>query len=720
MNNIKFSVIIPTHTRTALLLGAIKSLEKQTMNNYEVIIVDNACSEEVKTIVEANYKSFAAKGSAIKYIPEPKIGLHNVRHRGAKAARGDILVYIDDDVICDENLLDEILKPYSDSNVGCVGGKILPKWEVIPPEWIHKFPKWYLSLLDDDEGPKEKQWLYGCNFSIRKSLLFELGGFNPDSFYDKKMWWARGDGEIGLLRKVHILGKKVIYNPRAIVWHFIPKERLAIEFFQSRAFKSGVETSFTKYHYSPRLIHLFRLLPRAAAFGLTSIFCSIEAILLKTNRFKDKVNSAYYKGRCFYEWRLAVNKELQQFIKQKNWIDNSTNVLKNTSHSIALVLNGEKPLSTYPSVCNTARLMAENGYDITLFIREDMKVDCTFKNIKIIKFKKTFPSVYGLFKILTCYAKEFDLLIPFHPEELIAVGLASFICRVPFIYFCLEIIDFDEIKTFKARIRKHFEVLFNKNAVATIVQDDVRKELIKKVNKIDNANIFCVPNSYIGVVKDKSDYLRRKYNIEKEKTVILYAGALERWAIDVSLIEGIRQCNENCVFVLHGWSYDGFLGTLKPLISTCNESSKKIYLSLDVVGEEEYSQLVSSADIGLVWYRRDFSNNVSKVGLSSGKFASFLRCGVPIIIPVYLEELKSLINKYNIGSMVENEFGIKKGIESILINYSSCRENAFKFSSQHLDFSKNFNCILKWLNIYLGSKHGVKIYNNENTTFSEN
>jgi hypothetical protein len=51
------------------------------------------------------------------------------------------------------------------------------------------FPKWYLSILDDSEGPKEVQYIYGCNFSIRRSLLFELGGFNPDGFDDKKMWW---------------------------------------------------------------------------------------------------------------------------------------------------------------------------------------------------------------------------------------------------------------------------------------------------------------------------------------------------------------------------------------------------------------------------------------------------------------------------------------------------------------------------------------------------
>jgi len=113
--------------------------------------------------------------------------------------------------------LTEILGPYRSPDIGCAGGRILPRWEIKPPDWINMFSKWYLSILDEDGEKQEVQWIYGCNFSIRKKLLFELGGFNPDAFDEKKLWWMRGDGEIGLLRKVHDIGREVIYNPKAIV-----------------------------------------------------------------------------------------------------------------------------------------------------------------------------------------------------------------------------------------------------------------------------------------------------------------------------------------------------------------------------------------------------------------------------------------------------------------------------------------------------------------------
>jgi len=298
-----------------LLPNTIESVLGQNFENYEIIVVDNACLDSTKKLVES-FKSIKAQ---IRYICEPDIGLHNARHAGARASNGNILLYIDDDIICDKNLLREILKFYADTNVGCVGGKILPKWEVYPPSWLTQFPKWYLSILDDEDGPKEVQWIYGCNFSIRKELLFELGGFNPDAFGDKNMWCMRGDGEIGLLRKVHNVGKKVIYNPNAIVWHFIPKSRLTVEYFKERAFKSGIEASFSKYRYNDDSFHSLNLLFRAGAFGIYYTLHSLLALIPNKNSIKHKVTSSYYKGRCLYELNLSRDMKLLEFVKEESW-----------------------------------------------------------------------------------------------------------------------------------------------------------------------------------------------------------------------------------------------------------------------------------------------------------------------------------------------------------------------------------------------------------------
>lgn len=315
---IKVSVIIPTYRGKSHLRKTIQSLKNQKFEeNYEIIIVDNSSDAEIKQIVEEEGKS-PGGANRIIYVEEPNIGLHNARHRGAKIAEGEILVFIDDDVEADPNLLKEITKPYDSSDVGCVGGKILPKWECEPPEWINLFPKWYLSILDDEDGPKEVQWIYGCNFSIRKELLFELGGFNPDAFGEKEMWWCRGDGEIGLLRKVHSVGKKIIYNPDAVVWHFIPKRRLSIEYFKERAFKSGIEASFSKYRYDINsTFNPIKIILRVCVFFLYYVS---HGLLGTLGSIKHKITSSYYKARCLYELRLVVDKNLQRFVKTERWL----------------------------------------------------------------------------------------------------------------------------------------------------------------------------------------------------------------------------------------------------------------------------------------------------------------------------------------------------------------------------------------------------------------
>ena len=314
MSNIAISVIIPTYNRPDFLPNTINSLIEQDFKNYEIIVVDNTCLESSKKSVESLITN--SHKCPINYICEPNIGLHNARHTGAKAARGDILLYIDDDVIADKNLLKEILKCYDNPSVGCVGGKILPKWEVEPPEWIKLFPKGYLSILDDEDGPKEVQWIYGCNFSIRKTLLFEVGGFNPDAFGDKKKWWYRGDGEIGLLRKVHNIGKKVIYNPKAVVWHSIPKSRLTIEYFKERAFKSGIEASYSKYRYSAKISNIM-LLARLFAFGGLFFINLLRYLILKD--LKANIKSTYFKARFFYEFKLITDKRLREFVKNEKY-----------------------------------------------------------------------------------------------------------------------------------------------------------------------------------------------------------------------------------------------------------------------------------------------------------------------------------------------------------------------------------------------------------------
>lgn len=363
---------------------------------------------------------------------------------------------------------------------------------------------------------------------------------------------------------------------------------------------------------------------------------------------------------------------------------------------IALIVNENRELSTYPSVINSIYLFLKNGYEIDLIVPKSMNIDCDIKSTTVIRYNyegilplKTINGLIGIIHQLL--SKKYNLILPYHAYGLIATGMACTIRKTPYGYFCLEIKCFDQIKKIEDKVMKFLEIYFNKKADFTIVQDKSRNELIKKTHGLEDNSIYCIPNSYLGPFNERSDYLRDKFDIPRNRKIALYSGALESWAIDENLILSVDGWDDNYVLVLHGYCRNDYLEkVLNPLVEKINSKRKKIYLSLNLVDEIEYMRLISSADIGLAWYRKDLPENVSTIGLSSGKMNAYLRCGIPIIVPTYLEDLRKFANEYKIGVAVDSEYEIKDGILEILNVYDYYKNNTIKYYKENLDFEKKF------------------------------
>lgn len=363
---------------------------------------------------------------------------------------------------------------------------------------------------------------------------------------------------------------------------------------------------------------------------------------------------------------------------------------------IAMIINENRTLSTYPSFYNSLLLFLKAGYEVDLIVPISMEIDCDTKSAKIIKYnsKGIFPvkTVNELTYIINqLLSTKYNLILPYHAYGLIATGMACMIRKTPYGYFCLEIKCFDQIRNIKDKVMKFLEIHFNKKANFTIVQDKSRKELIIKTHALEDDSIFCIPNSYIGSFNEWSDYLRNKFDIPRNKIIVLYSGALESWAIDENLILSVNGWDNNYVLVLHGYCRSDYLDkVLKPVVEKMNSKRKKIYLSLNLVDETEYMRLVSSADLGLAWYRKNLPENVSIIGLSSGKMNAFLRCGIPVIVPTYLKDLCKFAKKYKIGMAVSSEHEIQNGISEIMNRYNYYKCNTITYYKDNLDFEKNF------------------------------
>jgi glycosyltransferase involved in cell wall biosynthesis len=303
------SVVIPTRNRAALLYNALESITKQTYSTtrFEVIIVDNGSTDATAEVCQ----HFKQRIPNLKYISVPLPGLHNGRHAGLKESIGEILIYADDDIEALPTWLEGVAESFSDPQVALVGGKILPKFESQPPEWFIALSKttdsgwslgWY-SILDfgDTEHEIPHEYVWGCNFSIRKNVLQQVGGFHPDSFPQEFIKY-RGDGETAVSQAIRNLGLKAFYNPKASVYHVVTQNRLTQEYIYQRAHNQGISDSYT----SIRTARLFS-----------------EDMQYKspTNTIHDVVDRGYVDGFNYHQQLAKSDETLLNWILKESYIN---------------------------------------------------------------------------------------------------------------------------------------------------------------------------------------------------------------------------------------------------------------------------------------------------------------------------------------------------------------------------------------------------------------
>lgn len=211
------SIITVNYNESEVTLALLASLQKLSYKNVEVIVVDNASPKDCPEVLKETYPEI----NLIK--SENNLGFAGGNNLGVKAAKGDYLLFINNDTIVPENFLEPLLQTLqNDPNIGMVSPKIKFHWnqELIQYAGYTAMNTWTIrnssiGYRAKDDGsydlPRETASIHGAAMMVPRQVVERVGMMTEIYFlyYEEHDWAA----------KIKKAGYKIFYQPQSYILH---------------------------------------------------------------------------------------------------------------------------------------------------------------------------------------------------------------------------------------------------------------------------------------------------------------------------------------------------------------------------------------------------------------------------------------------------------------------------------------------------------------------
>ncbi len=228
---VRWSVIVPSHNGADTLPACLEALARvrRPSEGIEIILVDNASTDGTAGLMRA----FAIQEGA-SFLSEPRQGKSYALNAAIERAAGEMLVFLDDDVIADGQLIDAYARAGAQfPEAKILAGQVRPAWQATPPEWLRSLTDAGRSAgctpigrEDDWLGPRDVK---GCNMAVRRKAIghrrFATGDVNfgagPRTVGGEDTEFARRVAPEGEIR--YVSGAKVahIVAPDEMRWRSV-------------------------------------------------------------------------------------------------------------------------------------------------------------------------------------------------------------------------------------------------------------------------------------------------------------------------------------------------------------------------------------------------------------------------------------------------------------------------------------------------------------------
>ncbi|MEM9227485.1 MAG: glycosyltransferase [Verrucomicrobiota bacterium] len=247
------SVVICCYNSAPRLPKTLRYLQAQetlAQLEWELIVVNNASTDDTTAVAEALW---AKKPIApLRVVDEPKPGLSHARSRGAAEAQHAIIALVDDDNGVPPHWLRTVAEVFRDhAEVGVVGGPTTEDCEIDPPSWFQTFKGHYAVYAVDSPGGLVEQAVCGAGLCFRKAAWEDLLAAGYEGVLsDRKGKSLSSGGDVETCAALRLAGWKIWYEPRLLIEHFIPAERLNWDYLSRLNSGFGKQSVYLDAYYA--------------------------------------------------------------------------------------------------------------------------------------------------------------------------------------------------------------------------------------------------------------------------------------------------------------------------------------------------------------------------------------------------------------------------------------------------------------------------------------
>ncbi len=257
-----YSVCLATFRRPALLARTLDSLAAQILpagETLEIVVVDNDVEEVARPVVEA----FAARSRMpVRYVTEPCQNISLARNRSVAEARGEFLLFIDDDEAASPTWVSELASVRRRTGADAVFGQMVPAFAVDVPEAMRRRDFYYHAMPPTGTRPRH----VSCgNCLIRAAAVAALKPTPFDPAYG-----LTGGEDTHFVHRLAHAGAVLATCAEAEVHEFVPRERATVGYLFHKSLKNGNSFARRETEFAGRRAPWRRLQLLATAAGATA------------------------------------------------------------------------------------------------------------------------------------------------------------------------------------------------------------------------------------------------------------------------------------------------------------------------------------------------------------------------------------------------------------------------------------------------------------------